>query len=159
MNNIRLYTAGTYKVTQQTDLTEEDSGEEGKPIVYAAADGAEVIFDGGVSLNPSDFKPANDEFKALLQTDGAKANVLEIDLAAAGIWDADDSTVYGGGWGAGKYRQSLYVNNELQTVARWPNGVYYHADMPDGAKEGTTVLFPEEKAELWANETNIRLKT
>ena len=71
------FAAGTYKVTQQTDLTEEDSGEEGKEIVYAAADGAEVIFDGGVSLNPSDFKPANDEFKALLQTDEAKANVHE----------------------------------------------------------------------------------
>ncbi len=150
------FAAGTYKVTQQTDLTEEDSGEEGKEIVYAAADGAEVIFDGGISLNASDFKPVNDEFKALLQTDEAKANVLEIDLAAAGIWDADDSAVYTANWRAGKYRQSLYVNNELQTVARWPNDENYEVVFADDANSGRAILFPEEKAALWANETNIR---
>ncbi len=150
------FAAGTYKLTAQTELTADDSGEAGKEIVYAAADGAEVIFDGGITLSAADFKPANDEFKALLQTNEAKANVIEIDLAAAGIWDADDSASYTPGWGASTYRQTLYVNNEIQTPARWPNGEYYKAVFPDDAAEGTVILFPEEKATLWANETNIR---
>ena len=164
------FAAGTYKVTQQTDLTAEDSGEEGKEIVYAAADGAEVIFDGGISLDPSDFKPANDEFKALLQTDEAKANVLEIDLAAAGAWDLDDSTVYVLSWTEnllnGKpfvYRQTLYVNDEIQTVAQWPNEGFYTPDAvlanavagDDGIIYGL-ISVPREKANLWKDTEHLR---
>ncbi len=157
------FAAGTYKVTTQTDLTAEDSGEEGKEIVYAAADGAEVIFDGGVSLNPADFKPANDDFKAKLVSDEAKQSVLEIDLAIAGIWDADDSTAYGASWEAGRYRQSLYVNNETQTPARWPDEGYYDPETAtpdvytgeDGISYGY-ISIPQEKALLWRNGEHIR---
>ena len=157
------FAAVTYKVTQQTDLTEEDAGEEGKPIVYAAADGAEVIFDGGLSLNPADFKPANDEFKALLQTEEAKENVLEIDLAAAGIWDADDSKAYYVSWDAYDYRQSLYVNNKLQTVARWPNEDYYtpgkiaaNAFTDENGSVYGLIPVPQEQADAWKGCKNIR---
>ena len=36
------FESGIYKVTEGVVFTDEDSGEEGKPIVYAAADGSEV---------------------------------------------------------------------------------------------------------------------
>ncbi len=155
--------AGIYKVTTQTDFTAEDGGEEGKEIVYAAADGAEVIFDGGTTLSAADFKPANDEFKAKLVSDEAKANVLEIDLAAAGIWDADDTREYYIGWTAYYYRQTLYVNNELQTVARWPNEGYYKPGKvtkdafvgEDGVSYGL-IPVSQEKADLWKNNGHIR---
>ncbi len=155
------FAAGIYKVTQQTDLTAEDSGEAGKEIVYAAADGAEVIFDGGVSLNASDFKPANDDFKALLQTDEAKANVLEIDLISAGAGDLDEFKVpsmdmYGSGYAGTPWKNILYVNNETQTVARWPNS-QYHSAVITSEWDGTRTLLsvPEEKALLWSEYGNI----
>ncbi len=151
------FAAGTYKVTQQTDLTEEDSGEDGKPIVYAAADGAEVIFDGGVSLNPSDFKPANDEFKARLYSEEAKNNVLEIDLLSAGIWDFDDTFDPEHSWREDGYRQSFYVNNEMQTVARWPNTGYADSEILapfDGSK--LILAVPSDRSDLWDKETNVR---
>ena len=155
------FAAGTYRLNASVKIGAEDGGEEGKEIVYAAADGAEVIFDGGISLNPSDFKPANDEFKARLYSEEAKANVLEIDLAA-GIWDADDSKMYSvGGTGYActfDYRQSLYVNNELQDVARWPNGEYGKTEVLEEYNGVSTLLkIPDGRAGLWDRETGVRL--
>ncbi len=154
------FAAGTYKVTQQTDLTAEDSGECGKPIVYAAAEGAEVIFDGGLSLNPADFKPANDEFKALLQTEEAKAHVLEIDLRAAGIWDEDDAKSFSDD----ADRHVFYLNDKMQTVAKWPNEGYYTSELVDiencvigsNGEELGLIFIPQDRYDLWKTSEHLR---
>ena len=78
-----LIQEGTYRITEPIVLEAGDSGEDGKPITYKAANGAEVIIDGGVKLEASMFEPVNEEFKARLQTEDAKANVVQIDLEAA----------------------------------------------------------------------------
>ena len=61
-----------YYVTASVEFTAEDSGEEGKPIVYRAEKDAEVIFDGGVSLNGADFIPASSPSR--------KSNILTLKL-------------------------------------------------------------------------------
>ena len=47
---------GTYRLTRAVAFDAGDSGEEGKPVTYAAAEGAEVIISGGAPL--SAFTPA-----------------------------------------------------------------------------------------------------
>ena len=132
---------------------------EGKPIVYSAADGAEVIFDGGISLNPADFKPANDEFKANLLTEEAKANVLEIDLIAAGVGDLEKFVYPVLNWATFPdcvWTNLLYADNEPQNIARWPNGEYYNTTISaewDGSR--TYLSVPSEKAELWSGYNGI----
>ena len=114
--------AGTYRITEPIEMTSEDSGEEGKPITYKAAKDAKVSIDGGVKLENSLFKPANDEFKARLQTEDAKANVVQINLAEAGCYDL--SEFYVPTWGGGlvyNNTQELYANSKNQFIAQWPN--------------------------------------
>ncbi len=167
-NGIKVeFAAGVYKITETIKFTPEDSGEDGKPIVYAAADGAEVIFDGGVTLNPSDFKPVNDEFKANLLTEEAKNSVLEIDLIAAGVGDLEEFQVPAAEYINVPYAEYatidwtnvLYVNNATQTVARWPNGEYNKGKIVKGWDGNTTSLsVPSEKAALWEKYDDIHAR-
>ncbi len=151
-----VFKAGTYKITSSVELLPEDSGEEGKPIVYRAEDGAEVVFDGGVTLNASDFVPASDEVKSKLLSEDAKAALLEIDLEAAGCYDLVDSTDYPSGWDTDKYRQELYVDNDRQTVARWPNTGYEITKLKNVNEDLSYIYIPEEKAALWAGADALR---
>ena len=144
-----IFSAGTYPVTSAIEFLPEDSGEEGKPIVFKSADGADVIFDGGITLNGADFIPASDEIKAKLLSEDAKAALLEIDLETAGCYDLTDTTDYSSGWDCYKYRQELYVDNERQTVARWPNESYEITELE--CKDKISYIYiPEDKAKLWS---------
>ncbi len=154
-----IFKTGNYPVTASVEFTAEDSGEEGKPIVYRAEKDAEVIFDGGVSLNGADFIPASDEVKSKLISEDAKAALLEIDLAAAGCYDLTDHFDYSTGWECYKYRQELYIDSERQTVARWPNEGYEITELVGGnSDDGNApyIVIPKEKAELWSKADAVR---
>ena len=154
-----IFKAGRYPVTASVEFTAEDSGDIGKPVVYRAEKGAEVVFDGGVTLSGADFVPASDEIKAKLVNEQAKEALLEIDLSAAGCYDLSDHDGYTTGWDCYKYRQELYVDNERQTVARWPNEGYEITSLVGGdADEGNPpyIVIPAEKAELWADTDALR---
>ena len=55
------FASGRYRITDGIEFTEANGGEDGKPIVFAEAKDATVIFDGGVKLDNADFKPVTDE--------------------------------------------------------------------------------------------------
>ena len=142
-----IFAPGTYQIKSQILFSSGDSGEDGKNIVYRAEKPGEVIFDGGVSIDPSLFVPASDEDKARLSDDAAKANLLVADLTAAGCYDLDDTKEYTSGWTCYSYRQELYVDNERQTVARWPNSGYERVSAY-GPDEGYPYFtLPEGKAQ------------
>ncbi len=157
------FAEGTYYVTEGITLTAEDSGTEASPIVFAGADGADVLLSGGVTLDPTDFKPADDAFKSLLQTEEAKQNVIMIDLAKAGCYDLADIS-YGS---PEVFRQELYINGERQDVARWPNGKgsYHHPEKVDGDNIITDengnlfgkIYITEKQAALWSKAKSCRL--
>lgn len=141
-----VFKTGVYPVTSTIELTAEDSGESGKPIIYRAEKGAEVIFDGGITLDAENFTPANDEIKSMLLSEDAKNALLEIELEAAGCYELDGGN------------QELFVDNSRQTVARWPNGGYEITELVGGdADEGNApyLEIPPEKAELWAKSETI----
>ncbi len=147
------FASGTYNVTEGITLTAEDSGTEESPIVFAGADGADVLLSGGVTLDPADFQPADDAFKSLLQTEEAKQNVVMIDLAAAGCYDLYETN---GG------HQELFSENRRLTIARWPNDTYCNPeinaqDTVIGKDGGTYVRIPipTDKAELWKDAKKI----
>lgn len=150
-----IFSSGTYPVTSTVEFTAVDSGEEGKPIVFKAADSSEVIFDGGVTLKGSDFVPASDEVKSKLISEDAKAALLEIDLEKAGCYNLIDRIDYVSGWTTNNYRQELYIDNERQTVARWPNEGYEISKLT-GGEDSSSISIPEDKAVLWSQAENIR---
>ncbi len=160
------FASGVYNVRSANIILPEDSGEEGKPIVFAAADGAEVVFEGGVILNPADFVPADDDFKSRLQTEEAKQNVVSIDLEVAGAYDLDDSREYDLGCKNGdgaveisEFRQTFYANNRMQRVAKWPNGdmtVKIHGELAGKFNgEYSSFYIPDEKTVLWKDEKQL----
>ena len=154
-----LIGGGTYNLTEPIELTAEDSGEAGKIITYKADKEAEVILSGGIVLKGEDFAPANDEFKAKLWNEDAKANLLQIDLKAAGCFDLTPLQTYGwGGMVITNNTQELFVDGERQYIAQWPDPGEYAvseyvsvAESVDynGAKLLDRLAIPEGKAELW----------
>ena len=151
-----IFEPGTYMVDSQTVFTADDSGDTYRPVVYRAKEKGSVVFDGGVRIDPSLFVPASDEVKAKLIDESARSSLLEVDLNAAGCYDLDDSTEYDIGWECRSYRQELYVDNQRQTVARWPNADYEAATILCQNGEIPYVTIPEDKAVLWKNEPDIR---
>jgi len=150
-----VFKAGTYKITSTLEFLPEDSGEADKPIVFRAEEDAEVIFDGGVTLKGSDFVPASDEIKNRVPDENAKKNLLEIDLTAAGCFDLESRTDYGTGWGSDSYRQELYVDNERQVLAQWPNDVAHKAYGSFSSENGLQIKITEDKYELWKDAETI----
>ena len=150
-----VFKAGTYPIRSTVEFNPEDSGEDGKPIVYHAEKGAEVLFDGGVTLRGEDFVPAGDDIKSRIVSEDAKAALLEIDLAAAGCYDLVDEDNYE--TTTDPYIQELFVDNVRQQSAQWPNSGEYGTNGYRNEETGVMYLqIPEEKYELWKDAEELR---
>ena len=126
--------AGEYRVSSLV-FTAEDGGTEACPVTYCAYGDGEVILNGGVTLPHAAFTPVTD--KAVLDRlpDGAKENVLAVDLFALGVTKEQYVRIYaiGGYHTADKYDGDwigdiyceLFIDDTRQTVARYPNGSEY----------------------------------
>ena len=145
-------TTGVSRVLSQHWTAQERQYLPTRPIAYRAKEAGSVFFDGGVTIDPSLFVPASEDVKAKLPDDAAREKVLEADLKAAGCYDLDDDKTYTGGWDCFSYRQELYVDNERQTVARWPNAEYEITKLYAFDGEDPYLIVPEGKAEKWAAE-------
>ena len=151
-----VFAPGTYRIDSQTVLAGGESGETGKEVIFRAAPGGEVIFDGGITIDPALFVPASVEAKSIVPDGEVRDHLLEADLAAAGCYDLDDSAAYERRWYCFRYRQELYVDNERQNVARWPDSGYEVATIfKPSEEERQYFLLPEGKTDSWSRE-NIR---
>jgi len=115
--NIR---GGKYPVTSTLELTAADSN-----TTYRAYKEEEVIFNAANILNPADFKAISAEKKALIIDQKAAANVKMIDLKSLDITEYGSLKCIGMGVNKDKgYPAALYVNDEMQTISRYPNNEY-----------------------------------
>jgi hypothetical protein len=107
-----LLAPGSYERDRCFELTAQDSGEAGKPVLYRSEKPGRAHLMGGRMV--LGFKPVTD--KAVLDRleTGARGKVLVADLKALGIAD------FGDGFSAGK-RLEIFFNGERMTLARWPN--------------------------------------
>ncbi len=103
------FAAGTYPLIEAIKLGPDDSGATTAPITYEAAQGAQVIFDGGQQLPP--FKPAAD-----------------------GLWVTQIEEVAAGNW----IFEQLWVNGKRCPRARTPNQFFYFMnDVQEEASAGS----------------------
>jgi len=111
--------AGTYERSSSFELSADDSGADGSPIVYRAAPGAEVRISGGRVI-PADAFAAVTSEQALARIDEvARGKVLQADLTALGITELGNVPV--------KFRGAatmaeLFLDDKRMTLARWPDG-------------------------------------
>ncbi|NMC21558.1 MAG: hypothetical protein GYA33_14205, partial [Thermogutta sp.] len=112
---------GLYPRTTAWELEEQDSGEEGRPVIYQAAEGEKPVFTGGVVLRG--FSPVQDPKILARLPENARDKVVQLDMAAAGVQDLGE--IQKRGFGLAGYPANpwvdLYINNVPGTLARWPN--------------------------------------
>lgn len=114
---------GTYYMDEGMTFTAEDSGREGSNITYTAYPGESVTISGQIPLEKSWFKPADDAGKKIMLDQKAAEKTLMVDLKEHGIEDYGELSTRGYHYfNKGRYAQAeLIVNDENQTLARYPN--------------------------------------
>ncbi len=132
------FRGGQYTVLNRTSFQEEDSGEEGAPIVYRNYPDEEVEFVGGAYLKLEQFKPVEDKdvLERIVDTE-ARKKIVCIDLFALGFTDIPEQLwpgTYSYYSKMGEYLKEHYgiekpaynspefvINGKGATLARYPN--------------------------------------
>ena len=148
---------GTYFLPEPVELTTEDSGTEGAPVVYRAAKGEDVWLNGGGSLRLADFKPVTDAATRALLDPAARDRVRQRALPG----DLRDrlSPEWPATWW--HYRRSvtrlteLFAGARRLPMARWPNDGYttFGDIVVAGEQEGETPTFKYkgDRPERWVS--------
>lgn len=139
---------GDHLMLESLVLTEEDSGTAEAPIVYRAYPGEKVALVGGASLPGNSFKKVTDEsiLNRVIE-ESARDKIMVADLHALGFNE------FGEPFWPGAYSYSmkwiekpkaaspeLFIDGELQTLARYPN---------DGYMTISTVVDPGAHPRMW----------
>lgn len=135
-----LVHGGIYRLTKSFTLNSQDSGMK----ISAYGDG-EVSVRGSVKLSKGLFKKTTDEEFLSKVPENAQDKIYEIDLSAY-LTAVEKHPEYRGLSGGTAYYE-LYVGEELQTIARWPNYGYAIT----GNSSGLTFETDSERVEKWKN--------
>ena len=112
---------GVYERESTFELSAEDSGEAGKPVVYRAYPGEEVRLVGAKKLESSWFSTVDDTSPVWDRVDPlARGSLVQVDLSAHGI--SDYGTLRERGFGGNAIAAlELFFNAEPMELARWPD--------------------------------------
>lgn len=114
-----IIAAGEYPVTGPLELTAEDSGTAGGPVVYRAAEPGAARFYGGQRIGG--FAPVTDAAVLARLPEEARGRVQVCDLRAQGMDDYGELAVRGFGQPPSPPTLELFVDGRPMTLARWPN--------------------------------------
>jgi len=150
---------GSYPMTQALDLSSEDSGRAGAPIVYQAEAGQHPCFQGGMRI--TSWQPITDAQRRARLAPSVRTRVLQADLQALGVTELGDATAL-------RRRPELFCNDIPQTLARWPNEGFVKTgeilgqdrftvwNSIPGCKDGK-FHFVEDHPRAWTDEPDVRL--
>ncbi len=119
---------GIYPIPQTLTFTAEDSGSPDFPVIWCAADGEEVILEGGAILQAADFVPVSDEMKRYIKSAQAREAVLQYDLRGAGLQDTDQNNALEFFCGD---RRGVLARYPSKDFLRGPQGIHETAVIPD----------------------------
>ena len=148
---------GTYYIDEGMTFTEEDSGKEGSVITYTAYPGEEVTISGQKPIEKSWFKPADDTAKSVMLDKKAADKVLMVNLKEYGITDYGELSTRGYHYfNKGRYAQAeLIVNDENQTLARYPNEGTISVPKDDVDAESFGFRYTNERISKWKNAKDV----
>ena len=112
---------GEYLASSALELTAADSGEAGKPIVWKAAEGAEVTFSGTVSVEPNRFEHVTDKDILARLPEASHDNVYVCDMKALGLDNIGPIPKVGYGWPELPPPLNVVMDGESMHMARYPD--------------------------------------
>lgn len=112
---------GVYSLDRSFELLQQDSGTAGRRIRYRARPGETVRLRGGKSLNGTDFTPVTDPNLRKRLAPEAADSIVHINLYDQGIADFGEHRQYGHALPVVPAPLELVVNDEMMTLARYPN--------------------------------------
>ncbi len=152
--NIR---GGEYRVTSGVSFTESDSGTAEAPIVYRAYNGEKVTILGSVKLDPKDFSEVTNPDVLAKIPESAHGEVGELDLKKYGITSVEAYRT--GMTYDSQFRDDarLYVNDDYQTLARYPNEGYKTIETVyarGNAGKNMEISYGDAPGERWTTATD-----
>ncbi len=110
---------GEYRISQGLVFDATESGKAGAPVIYKAAEGANVVLNGSTRI--TEFATPSDEVKAKFP-EVARENLVEIDLSSLpqGAVNFYQNHI------SGKriVPVGVFLNDDEQMLAQWPNSGY-----------------------------------
>jgi len=143
---------GEYPVSHALELTAEDSGSEGSPVVYRAEEKGRAVLYGGARL--TGFTPVTDPAVTQRLPAEGRGEVLQCNLKAQGITQYGRLAVRGFGQSASPPALELFFNRKPMTLARWPNqgfvGIRKLLDPGSKSKGSPSVFeYDSDRHERW----------
>ncbi len=169
--NVTVWLRGGVYVFDETFLLqEEDSGQEGFPVVYEAFPDEEIRCIGGKYLTVSAIQPVTDvnTLNQLIDRN-AKSKIRMVDLKALGITDYGQQKQFGFGLPVVTSSMELFINDEKMQLARYPNAEYMRiGKLIDSGSvprqndyenvRGGTFEYTDNRHEKWAGLKNVWFK-
>ena len=150
---VRLH-GGRYPITETLELTEEDSGEPHRPVVWCAHGDDCPVLDGG-SVLPALVSPS-DPAAIARSPRSARKHVLCCSAKVAGAGALEPMSQYGYYRNPPPPLTDLYQDGELLEPARHPNADWlYVGDPADGTSSNSCFWTSLENLDAWAREPDL----
>ncbi len=133
-----IFKGGRYELTNTIKFSSSDSAGNGYNITYRPYNDEEVVFTGAKKLLAKDFKPVTDLSVLRKAPQNARGKMLMLKLAEYGLDYSKSDSV----------RPYLYVDNKLQTTARYPNGELLKATNANGS---ASFAFSDYDVSKWSS--------
>ena len=133
-----LLASGNYPLMDAITFTAEDSGTEECPITYMSAKKNGAVLNGGITIDPSDFTPLDEDEKAIINDEAAKDKILKLDLSRYGITSDDLGSMdtLGNAYETGP--AEIFVNDERLYLSQYPNKDVSDPYLRTGTTDGVT---------------------
>jgi hypothetical protein len=159
---------GSYPRRRSFTLDIRDSGSKEASIIYRAMPGEEVVYTGGVHLDPKRFTPVREQ-ETLVRfiSPEAAVNVVQANLKEAGIRELGPILPRGFPHPVRTAPSEMFFNDAPMTLARWPNEGFVRTGevldpgviLRDGDKSGTLprFLLENDRPKQWNRAEDIWL--
>ncbi len=156
---------GQYDQKQALVLNENDSGEPGAPIVWRAIKDERVNITGGRSIPSDKFTRVTNKAISRRLSKDASQKVMQVNLKDFGIQDFGQIRQYGHAISVSPAPMELFFNNQVMTLARYPNEGYIRigkvidaGSVPrtgDYSGRGGIFEYTDARHAVWAGQKDI----
>jgi len=159
---------GTYQLSRTFELTRDDGGKPGTPVIYAAYEHEPVRISGGIGIPSSLFRTVRDKGTLLRLPPESRGHVLQADLRALGIRDFGKHRQFGHGLPVVPAPMELFWNDSVMQLARYPNAgaiaigaIIDPGSMPrvgDYSNRGGRFRYTDPRHSRWAGVSDVWLQ-